>query len=125
MSRLRDSIIGAEIASGDLKGNHVYIPQIPLESSYKHKLPIAFKRMQFPVISYFVITINKAQGQTLDFSGVYLRKSVSCMDNCMLHCQGLGQQRQLKYRSTIMSKSFKPRVYKKYSLQRNLQSRSL
>ncbi|KAL7103884.1 hypothetical protein ACP275_08G208300 [Erythranthe tilingii] len=73
---LGDHFIGAEIAVGDFKGNHVFIPRIPLESSDKQKCPIPFKRMQFPVRPCFVMTINKAQGQTLDFVGVYLREPV-------------------------------------------------
>ncbi|KAL7145368.1 hypothetical protein ABFS83_07G078200 [Erythranthe nasuta] len=73
---LGDNFIGAEIAVGDFKGNHVFIPRIPLESSDKQKCPIPFKRMQFPVRPCFVMTINKAQGQTLDFVGVYLREPV-------------------------------------------------
>ncbi|XP_075083233.1 uncharacterized protein LOC142166985 [Nicotiana tabacum] len=39
-------------------------------------MPIPFNRTQFPVRLYFVMTINKAQGQTLDFVGVYLREPV-------------------------------------------------
>ncbi|XP_012841191.1 PREDICTED: uncharacterized protein LOC105961508 [Erythranthe guttata] len=73
---LGQNFIGAEIAVGDFKGNHVFVPRIPLESSDKQKCPIPFKRMQFPVRPYFVMTINKAQGQTLEFVGVYLREPV-------------------------------------------------
>lgn len=34
--------------------------------------PFKFKRLQFPIQSAFVITINKAQGQTLQFCRVNL-----------------------------------------------------
>ncbi|KAL3818110.1 hypothetical protein ACJIZ3_004015 [Penstemon smallii] len=73
---LGDNFIKAEIAVGDFKGVHVFIPRIPLESSDKLKCPIPFKRMQIPVRLCFVMTINKAQGQTLDFVGIYLREPV-------------------------------------------------
>ncbi|KAL3818277.1 hypothetical protein ACJIZ3_004182 [Penstemon smallii] len=73
---LGDNFIGAEIVTGDFKGNYVFIPRIPLESSDQLKCPIAFKRMQFPVRPCFAMTINKAQGQTLDFVGIYLREPV-------------------------------------------------
>ncbi|XP_015160603.1 uncharacterized protein [Solanum tuberosum] len=45
-------------------------------TSEDEKLPLPFKRTQFPVRLCFAMTINKAQGQTLDFVGIYLRESV-------------------------------------------------
>ncbi|XP_059285678.1 uncharacterized protein LOC132039153 [Lycium ferocissimum] len=69
-------VISATIASGDFKNTYVFIPRIPLLSSQDEKLPIPFKRTQFPIRLCFSMTINKAQGQTLDFVGVYLRESV-------------------------------------------------
>ncbi|KAL3820238.1 hypothetical protein ACJIZ3_006143 [Penstemon smallii] len=73
---LGDNFIGAEIATGDFKGNYVFIPRIPLESSEKLKCPIPLRRMQIPVRVCLAMTINKAQGQTLDFVGIYLREPV-------------------------------------------------
>ncbi|XP_015161034.1 uncharacterized protein [Solanum tuberosum] len=69
-------VISAKIVSGDFKGKHVFIPRIPLLSSQDEKLPIPFKRTQFPIRLCFAMTINKAQGQTLDFVGIYLREPV-------------------------------------------------
>ncbi|XP_019255007.1 PREDICTED: ATP-dependent DNA helicase PIF1-like [Nicotiana attenuata] len=69
-------VISAKIASGDFKNTHVFIPRIPLMSSQDEKLPVQFKRTQFPVRLCFAMTINKAQGQTLDFVGIYLREPV-------------------------------------------------
>ncbi|KAL7093982.1 hypothetical protein ACP275_11G072600 [Erythranthe tilingii] len=74
--QLGDNFIKAEIAVGDFKGDQVFIPRIPLESSSKLQCPISFKRMQIPVRLCFAMTINKAQGQTLDFVGIYLREPV-------------------------------------------------
>nr|XP_009794570.1 PREDICTED: uncharacterized protein LOC104241324 [Nicotiana sylvestris] len=42
-------VISAKIASGDSKKMHVFIPRIPLLSSQDEKLPIPFKRTQFPI----------------------------------------------------------------------------
>lgn len=75
--QLGDNFIGAEIAVGDFKEEHVFIPRIPLETSSKAQCPIPFKRMQIPVRLCFAMTINKAQGQTLDVVvGIYLREPV-------------------------------------------------
>ncbi|XP_049397447.1 uncharacterized protein LOC125861631 [Solanum stenotomum] len=66
----------ATISSGDFKNTHVFIPRILLMTSEDEKLPLPFKRTQFPVRLCFAMTINKAQGQTLDFVGIYLREPV-------------------------------------------------
>jgi len=69
----RTHVISAKITTGDFKNTHVFIPRIPLLSSQDEKLSIQFKRTQFPVRLCYAMTINKAQGQTLDFVGIYLR----------------------------------------------------
>ncbi|KAG5607148.1 hypothetical protein H5410_028640 [Solanum commersonii] len=74
-------VISAKIVSGDFKGKHVFIPRIPLLSSQVEKLPIPFKRTQFPIRLCFAMTINKAQGQTLDFVGIYLREPIFHMED--------------------------------------------
>lgn len=55
---------------------HVFISRIPLLASNDEKLHIQFKRTQFPIRLWFAMTINKAQGQTLDFVGIYLREPI-------------------------------------------------
>ncbi|XP_019245790.1 PREDICTED: ATP-dependent DNA helicase PIF1-like isoform X1 [Nicotiana attenuata] len=72
----KSHIISAKIMTGDFKNMHVFIPRIPLLSSQDEKMPVQFKRTQFPVRLCFAMTINKAQGQTLDFVGIYLREPV-------------------------------------------------
>ena len=52
------------------KGEEVLIPKIPL---IPDNLPFKFRRLQLPINLAFAITVNKAQGQTLDFAGVDLR----------------------------------------------------
>ncbi|XP_075079941.1 uncharacterized protein LOC142165244 [Nicotiana tabacum] len=73
---IKRHLISATIPSGDFKNTHIFIPKIPLLSSQDEKLPVAFKRTQFPLRLCFAMTINKAQGQTLDFVGIYLCEPV-------------------------------------------------
>ena len=73
--RLGHRAIEAEIASGVNKGKSVLIPRITLIPS-DTQFPFTLKRCQFPIRPCFAMTINKAQGQTLDFVGVYLTQDV-------------------------------------------------
>ena len=49
------------------------IPFIPIKNE-KHIFP--FKQTQFPLRLSFGMTINKAQGQTLDYVGIYLPETI-------------------------------------------------
>ncbi|XP_073314705.1 uncharacterized protein [Primulina huaijiensis] len=70
------NIIYAEISVGTHAGKPVFIPRITLEAPHDNFSTIPFKRKQFPVRLCYAMTINKAQGQTLDFVGVYLKEAV-------------------------------------------------
>ena len=65
-----------EILVGVHKGKQFFLPRIPLHSSDNEKHGIPFCRTQFPVKLAFAMTINKSQGQTLDYVGIYLREPV-------------------------------------------------
>ncbi|CAH9081579.1 unnamed protein product [Cuscuta epithymum] len=71
-----DHVLSCFIAAGDHKGKHVFIPKIPLEVSKDEHCSMPFKRTQFPIKVCFAMTINKSQGQTLDFVGIYLKEPV-------------------------------------------------
>ncbi len=64
-------VIYALILTGPKKGNTYIIPRIKLKTN--ESSPILFCRLQFPVRLPFAMTINKAQGQTLQKIGLYLR----------------------------------------------------
>ena len=68
-------VIEAKIASGVNTGKCVLIPRITLIPS-DTQFPFTLKRCQFPIRPCFAMTMNKAQGQTLDFVGVYLPQDV-------------------------------------------------
>ncbi|XP_074108440.1 ATP-dependent DNA helicase pif1-like [Cotesia typhae] len=75
---LRKNLIEATIFTGKYEGENVFIPRIPLIPSDYH---FKFKRLQFPVRVCFVMSINKAQGQSLKLAGVDLQS------DCFSHGQ--------------------------------------
>ncbi|XP_042988822.1 uncharacterized protein LOC122316361 [Carya illinoinensis] len=66
------NVIHAEIAVGHHSGKKVFIPRIPFLPNPDENSGFPFKRTQFPVKLSFAMSINKSQGQTLDFVGIYL-----------------------------------------------------
>lgn len=68
-------VIKARIITGSNIGNTALIPRITL-SSTKSKWPFIMKRRQFPVKPCYAMTINKSQGQSLNFVGIYLPNPV-------------------------------------------------
>jgi len=64
-------LLEAEIAVGAFIGTTIFIPKIPLIPSDTN-LPFDFSRYQFPIRSAFCLSINKSQGQTLDFISIWL-----------------------------------------------------
>ncbi|GAA0157315.1 DNA helicase [Lithospermum erythrorhizon] len=74
---LKQNVVVAVIANGQFVGKHVWIPRIPLEPNPgDNKYLIPFVRRQIPLRLCFAMTINKAQGQTLDYVGIYLKQPV-------------------------------------------------
>ena len=73
---LSRNVIHAQIVVGDFAGKDVFIHRIPLEPATDEQYPVPYRRTQFPICLCFAMTINKPQGQTLDFVGIYLREPV-------------------------------------------------
>lgn len=72
---LGNRIIEAKIMTGKCAGNTVFLPRITLTPS-DSGLPFQLRRRQFPVRAAFAMTINKSQGQTLDYVGIDLSTPV-------------------------------------------------
>ncbi|KAG6621819.1 hypothetical protein I3842_Q005000 [Carya illinoinensis] len=70
------NVIDAKIAVGHHSGKRVFIPRIPFLPNVDENSGFPFKRTQFPIRLSFAMTINKSQGQTLDFVGIYLPQPV-------------------------------------------------
>lgn len=69
--KMYDNVLDLEVLTGANIGQRVLLPRIDLSPS-DSTVPFSFKRRQFPIRLAFCITINKAQGQTLDRVGIYL-----------------------------------------------------
>jgi len=68
---LRPHVIQAEILQGKFQGKQVLIPRIDLITE-GNELPFELRRRQFPVMLAFSMRINKSQGQSLKYVGIYL-----------------------------------------------------
>ncbi|XP_045810788.1 uncharacterized protein LOC123905205 [Trifolium pratense] len=75
VTRLANHVIEAKIISGRHLGNTMYIPRIKMSPS-QSPWPFKLNRIQFPIIVSYAMTINKSQGQSLDYVGLYLPKDV-------------------------------------------------
>jgi len=76
--KLMQHIIDVEITTGPDKGRRVFIPHLNITPFDTKRMPFTLCRRQFPLRPAFAMTINKAQGQTLQTVGVYLPKPVFC-----------------------------------------------
>ncbi|CAA0806960.1 PIF1 helicase [Striga hermonthica] len=74
--KMDKNLIHAQIAVGDFLGKDVFIHRIPFEPPEEEQYPVPYIRKQFLLRLCFAMTINKAQGQTLDHVGIYLREPV-------------------------------------------------
>nr|CAD2208897.1 unnamed protein product [Meloidogyne enterolobii] len=74
VQELRTNLIVCRLLTGDRVGQLVYIPRITLCCDGEY--PFDLHRHQFPLVLAFAMTVNKAQGQTLEKLGIDLSKDV-------------------------------------------------
>ena len=65
------------IMGGDHHGEKAFIPRIILKPSTR-QYPFLLKRRQFPVRLLFAMSINKAEGQSLQYVGIHLLSPIFC-----------------------------------------------
>jgi ATP-dependent DNA helicase PIF1 len=94
--KLMQHIIDAEIATGRDKGRRVFIPRLSITPSDTKRMRFTLRQRQFSLRPAFAMTINKAQGQTLQTMGVYLPKSVFCHRQLYLAFFRCGSQRGVR-----------------------------
>jgi ATP-dependent DNA helicase PIF1 len=66
------NVIKAIILNGKFCCENILLPRIHIIPT---DVPIQFKRLQFPIILVFAMTINKSQGQTMSVFGLDLSTS--------------------------------------------------
>jgi ATP-dependent DNA helicase PIF1 len=85
-------ILEATILTGCAKGEDVFIPRMPLSPS---DLPFDFKKLHFPVRLAFAMSINKAQGQSLEVAGINLESSCFSHGQLYVACSRDGSGKNL------------------------------
>jgi len=94
--KLMQHIIDVEIATGPDKGRRVFIPRLSIIPSDTERMPFTLCRRQFLLRPAFAMTINKAQGQTLQTMGVYLPKLVFCHGQLYVAFSWCGSRRGVR-----------------------------
>jgi hypothetical protein len=77
VKNIKQHVIEAEILTGKKKGAVIFIPRITLFPE-ENESPFSFKRRQFPIKLAFALTINKAQGQTINKVGLFIDTNLFC-----------------------------------------------
>lgn len=92
IKKLMPNLIEATIIVGKFKGEDILIPRIPIIPT---DLPFTFKRLQFPIRLAFAMTINKAQGQSLQVTGLNLSNPCFSHGQLYVACSRLGNPKCL------------------------------
>jgi ATP-dependent DNA helicase PIF1 len=76
VTAMAERVIEAQILTGTHAGKKAFIPRISLDTSMSTGLGFILRRRQQPIRVGFGMSINKAQGQSLNRVGVYLNNPV-------------------------------------------------
>ena len=93
IDKLHDHKLDATILVGANAGEQVSIPRIPFIPT---EFPIQMKRVQFPLRLSFAMTVNKAQGQTLEKVGLYLEDPCFSHGQFYVGCSRVGSEKNLR-----------------------------
>src|SRR5436190_14974169 len=73
---MAERVVEAHIRTGAHAGRKAFIPRISLDTSMSSVLGFILRHRQLPIRLPFGMSINKAQGQSLDRVGIYLNNPV-------------------------------------------------
>ncbi|UYV77437.1 hypothetical protein LAZ67_15001023 [Cordylochernes scorpioides] len=96
------NVLQVRILTGSFRGEEVLIPRIPI---IPNDLPFKFRRLQFPVMVAFAMTINKSQGQTLQVVGVHLESPCFSHGQLFVACFCVSSPRNSFVYSSTFSKT--------------------
>lgn len=114
---LQRRVIEAVVITGAHQGTRVFIPRITL-SPATHELPFTLKRLQFPVRLAFGMTINKSQGQTMSYVGLYLNSPVFCHGQLYVALSRVTSRNNIKV--VVSENSFITEQGERYPAMRNV-----
>lgn len=92
VKKLNNNLIESTIITGKYKGEDVLLPRIPMIPT---EMAFEFKRLQFPVRLAFAMTINKAQGQSLQVCGINLANPCFSHGQLYVACSRVGKPSDL------------------------------
>ncbi|UYV67627.1 hypothetical protein LAZ67_5001401 [Cordylochernes scorpioides] len=102
ITQMGTNVLQARILTGSFRGEEVLIPRIPI---IPNDLPFKFRRLQFPVMVAFAMTINKSQGQTLQVVGVHLESPCFSHGQLYVACSRVSSHKNLFVFSYTFSKT--------------------
>jgi ATP-dependent DNA helicase PIF1 len=105
---LGTNVIGAQIVIGSNIGHKVFLHRVNLIPSDANVL-VSFQRRQFPLAVCFAMTINKSQGQTLAYVGLYLPRHVFTHGQLYVALSRIKTRERLKIMITFFFFLKKPR----------------
>ncbi|XP_058776861.1 uncharacterized protein LOC131651210 [Vicia villosa] len=75
VTKMAAHVLEAKLMGDNNNGKVIYIPRMDMSPS-QSPWPFKLSRHQFPVIVAYAMTINKSQGQSLDWVGLYIPQDV-------------------------------------------------
>ncbi|GFY31477.1 ATP-dependent DNA helicase [Trichonephila clavipes] len=88
VKKIMNNVIEATLLTRKFKGEDVLLPRIPMIPT---DMPFEFKRLQFPVRLAFAMTIDKAQGQSLQVCGLNLENPCFSHGQLYVACSRVGK----------------------------------